>query len=276
MQNMASTNDLENQVAIITGAGGDIGQGIALELAKSGANITIIDIENLDSKYHQAGSEDLGGYEASKTVVDEIEDLGREAISIECDISNNNQVEAMIDSVLDEFGKFDILVNNVGMITHAPIEEMDEEEWDSIMDVNAKGVFLCSRAAIPHMVDRQAGTIINTASVAGKIPFSGLGHYCASKFANIGLMKVLALELASDNITVNAICPGIVRTPMWDDVLTPSQGESYEETIEDLMPLGRDQTPEDTGQLAVYFATNPNVTGQAVNVDGGMTINVVR
>lgn len=143
----------------------------------------------------------------------------------------------MIDSVLDEFGKFDILVNNAGVITHSPIEEMEEQEWESIMDVNAKGVFLCSRAAIPHLTDRQTGTIINTASVAGKIPFRGLGHYCASKFANIGLTKVLALELASDNITVNAICPGIVRTPMWEDVLTPSQEESYEETIEDLMPL---------------------------------------
>lgn len=234
---MSSVNNLENQVAIVTGAGGDIGRGIALELAEAGADIATVDVEDLSSEHHQAGSEKLGGYEESQTVVDEIEDLGRGAISIECDVTDNNQVNQMIDSVLDEFGKFDILVNNAGVITHSPIEEMEEQEWESIMDVNAKGVFLCSRAAIPHLTDRQTGTIINTASVAGKIPFRGLGHYCASKFANIGLTKVLALELASDNITVNAICPGIVRTPMWEDVLTPSQEESYEETIEDLMPL---------------------------------------
>lgn len=112
--------------------------------------------------------------------------------------------------------------------------------------------------------------------MAGKVPFRNLAHYCASKYASVGLTQTLALELAPDDITANAICPGIVETPMWTDVLTPSRDEAYDETIQNLMPLGRDQTPKDMGELAAYFATSRNVTGQAVNVDGGMTINVVR
>jgi meso-butanediol dehydrogenase/(S,S)-butanediol dehydrogenase/diacetyl reductase len=270
------SEELEDEVAIITGGGGDIGQGIALELASRGADIAIADVDVLGTEHHQAGSSDLGGHESSKSVVDEIEDLGRRAITVECDVTEREQTQELAETVIDEFGKIDILANNAGIITTAPIEEMEEEEWDAVMEVNVKGQFLCAQAVIPHMTERQSGTIINTASVAGKVPFRGLGHYCASKFAVIGLTQTLALELAPDDITVNAICPGIVETPMWEDVLTPSRDESYEETIEELMPLGRDQAPEDMGNLAAYFATNPNVTGQAENVDGGMTINVVR
>jgi len=164
-------------------------------------------------------------------------------------------------------------VNNAGVITVAEVEEMEEDEWDSVMDVNVKGQFLVARAAISHLKE-SSGTIINTASIAGKIGAAGLAHYCASKHAVIGLTKSLALELA-DDVTVNAICPGIVETPMWEQILTPSLDESYEETIERAIPLGRDQTPEDMGKLAVFYATNRNVTGQALAVDGGILQNVL-
>lgn len=151
---------------------------------------------------------------------------------------------------------------------------MEEDEWDAVMDVNVKGQFLVARAAIPHL-RKSSGTVINTASIADSICAAGLGHNCASKHAVVGLTKSLALELADDDVTVNAICPDIVETPMWQEILTPSLDESYEETIDRVIPLGRDQTPEDMGKLAVFYATNRNVTGQAVAVDGGILQNVL-
>lgn len=271
---MSSQLPLEGAVSVVTGAGGHIGQGIATELAAAGSDIVIADVDVLDSEYNQAGSEEIGGASRADDLVDEIESLDRRAILVECDVTDADQVASMIDRVIEEFGQLDILANNAGVITVAATEEMEEAEWDSIMDVNAKGVFLCSQAAIPHLRE-SAGTIINTASIAGSIGAAGLAHYCASKHAVIGLTKTLALELAEDDVTVNAICPGIVNTPMWSDVLTPSLDESYEETIERVIPLGRDQTPEDMGQLAVFFATNPNITGEAVKIDGGITQAVI-
>jgi meso-butanediol dehydrogenase/(S,S)-butanediol dehydrogenase/diacetyl reductase len=142
------------------------------------------------------------------------------------------------------------------------------------MDVNVKGVFLPSRAAIPHLKESK-GSIINTASIAGTIGAAGLAHYCASKHAVLGLTKSLSLELAGDDVTVNAICPGIVDTPMWSKVLTPQMDEDYEDTVKRVIPLGRDQSPEDMGRLAVFYATNRNVTGQALAVDGGILQNVI-
>lgn len=178
----------------------------------------------------------------------------------------------MIDEVAEEFGRIDILANNAGVITVAPVEEMEEEEWDAIMDVNVKGMFLVSRAAIQHLRQSQ-GTIVNTASIAGSLGAAGLAHYCASKHAVLGLTKSLFLELAPD-LTVNAVCPGIVETPMWEDVLTPELGEAYDDTIDRTIPMGRDQTPEDMGRAVVFLAENRNITGQSV-VDGGIVQNVI-
>lgn len=270
------STELEGEVAVVTGGGGDIGTGIAIELAKRGADIAIADVDTIDTEYNQAGSSDIGGYENSQSVVGQIREIGREVITVECDVTDSSQTETMAETVIDELGQIDILAANAGIITASSVEEMAEDEWDAVMDVNVKGQLLCAQAVIPHMKERQKGAIINTASVAGKVPFRNLAHYCASKYASVGLTQTLALELAPDDITANAICPGIVETPMWTDVLTPSRNEAYDETIQNLMPLGRDQTPKDMGELAAYFATSRNVTGQAVNVDGGMTINVVR
>lgn len=269
------TEAIAGRTAVVTGAGGEIGQGIALALAEAGANVVVADVDSLDSAHNQRGSTEVGGHDRSKSVVEGIEDRGREAIAVECDVTNADEVGALMDRTVETFGSVDVLCNNAGIITVAPVAEMSEGEWDSVLDVNVKGIFLCSRAAIPHLVESDAGTIVNTASIAGKIGAAGLGHYCASKHAVIGLTKSLALELAPEDVTVNAICPGIVDTPMWEDVLTPTLEESYEETIERVIPLGRDQTPADMGDLVVFFATNRNVTGQAVVVDGGITQNVI-
>ena len=271
---MAEDRSLNGKVSIVTGAGGQIGEGIASELAAAGSDIIIADVNVLDTEHNQQSSQEVGGVERAEEVANRIEDHGQRAHIVECDVTKNDQVQAMIEETVSEFGGFDVLANNAGVITVAPVEEMDEDEWDSVMDVNVKGQFLVARAAIPHLKE-SSGTIINTASIAGSIGAAGLGHYCASKHAVVGLTKTLALELADDDVTVNAICPGIVETPMWEQILTPSMDESYEETIDRAIPLGRDQTPEDMGKLAVFYATNRNVTGQALAVDGGILQNVL-
>lgn len=271
---MAEDRSLEGKVSVVTGAGGQICEGIASELAAAGSDIVIADVNVLDTEHNQQSSQEVGGVERAQKIADHIEDHGQHAHIVECDVTKNDQVQAMIEETVSEFGQLDVLVNNAGVITVAPVEEMKEDEWDSVMDVNVKGQFLVARAAIPHLKE-SSGTIINTASIAGKIGAVGLGHYCASKHAVVGLTKSLALELAEDDVTVNAICPGIVETPMWEQILTPSLDESYEETIDRAIPLGRDQTPEDMGKLAVFYATNRNVTGQAVAVDGGILQNII-
>ena len=271
---MAENNSLEGAVSIVTGAGGQIGEGIASELGAAGSDVVIADVDALDTDYNQQSSREVGGVERAQEVAGHIEDHGQRAHIVDCDVTKPDQVQAMIEETIDEFGRLDLLCNNAGVITVAPVEEMDEAEWDSVMDVNVKGMFLVSRAAIPHLRE-SGGSIINTASIAGSIGAAGLGHYCASKHAVIGLTKTLALELAEDDVTVNAICPGIVDTPMWEDVLTPTLDESYEETIERVIPLGRDQTPKDMGRLAVFYATNPNITGEALKIDGGITQSII-
>lgn len=265
---MVDRSTLDGAVSIVTGGGGDIGRGIAAELAAAGSDVVVADVDVLDTAYNQHASEEVGGATRARAVVDRIEAEGQRAHVIECDVTDADQVEAMVEEVLDEFGRIDVLANNAGVITVAPVEEMAEAEWDTVLDVNLKGMFLVARSAIPHL--REAGgTIVNTASIAGSKGAAGLAHYCASKHAVLGFTKSLCLELAPD-VTVNAVCPGIVRTPMWEDVLTPEHGESYEETIDRRVPMGRDQTPEDVGRAVVFLAENRNVTGQSITVDGGM------
>ncbi|MUV56442.1 SDR family NAD(P)-dependent oxidoreductase [Halogeometricum sp. CBA1124] len=271
---MSTEHSLEDAVSIVTGAGGQIGEGIAVELAKAGSDVVVADVDVLDTEYNQQSSTEVGGATRAEEVAGRVEEHGRRAHIVECDVTHADQVEAMVEETISEFGRLDVLCNNAGIITFDTVDEMDEAEWDSVMDVNVKGVFLPSRAAIPHLKESK-GSIINTASIAGTIGAAGLAHYCASKHAVLGLTKSLSLELAGDDVTVNAICPGIVDTPMWSKVLTPQMGEDYEETVKRAIPLGRDQSPEDMGRLAVFYATNRNVTGQALAVDGGILQNVI-
>jgi meso-butanediol dehydrogenase/(S,S)-butanediol dehydrogenase/diacetyl reductase len=263
------THDLEGKVAVVTGGGRGIGRGIAHRFAEEGMDVAIVDTDELDFEYNQYGSTEIGGYDEAKAVAAEIEDLGREAMALDCDVSKADEVHDAVRTVIDDWGTIDVMVNNAGIITAGHVEELAEEEWDALFDVNVKGVFLGAKAVVPHMREQGDGRIINTASIAGKMPFPGLSHYVSSKYAVVGLTKTLALELADDGVTVNAICPGILNTAMWENVLTPFFDEPFEDSLEANIPQGTEQTPEDMADLAVYFATNPKVTGQAVNVDGG-------
>jgi meso-butanediol dehydrogenase/(S,S)-butanediol dehydrogenase/diacetyl reductase len=257
---------LEGRVALVTGAGRGIGRGIAMRLAEAGADIAVAELI----------------YENAQKVVEEVKALGRRAIAINVDVTQWDQVQNMVSQTVKELGKLDIAVNNAGVISIKPVEELTPEDWDFVNNVNAKGVFLCCKAEIPPMQKQNWGRIINVASIAGKEGFPQLAHYCASKFAVVGFTNTLAKELARTGITVNAICPGIIGTAMWyGDVGLAEKwkepGESMEESWkrhqETLIPQGVAQTPEDMGDLAVYFATAEHVTGQAVNVDGGLTFH---
>jgi meso-butanediol dehydrogenase/(S,S)-butanediol dehydrogenase/diacetyl reductase len=211
--------------------------------------------------------------------VKEIQALGRHATAIEADVTQWTQVQRMVATTVAQLGQLDILVCNAGVVHIAPVEAMPEEEFDLTMAVNVKGVFLSCKAALPVLRQRPDPCIINIASVAGKNGAPGMAHYCASKFAVVGFTNSLAKEVARLNIRVNAICPGILRTQMWEYLADTfkqkdeSKEESWQRYTRTLIPMARPQTPEDIGQLAVYLATAANVTGQAINVDGGMELH---
>jgi len=270
---------LTSKVALITGGARGIGRGIALAFAGEGADIAIAEVDRVASAAQQYTAATISGYQAAQATVKEIQTLGRRAVAIEADVTQWPQVQRMVNDTVAQLGQLDILVCNAGVVHIAPIEAMPEEEWDLTMAVNVKGVFLSCKAALPLLKQRPGACIINIASVAGKNGAPGMAHYCASKFAVVGFTNSLAKESARFGIRVNAICPGILRTQMWEylaDTLK-QQGESKEESWQrytcTLIPLGRPQTPEDIGALAVYLATAPNVTGQAINVDGGMELH---
>ena len=255
--------DLNDKTAIVTGGARGIGRGIALELAKAGANIVIADLPVV--------ADDAA--ETCKLV----EAAGTKAIFVQTNVREAADCEAMAQAAVDKFGGLDILVNNAGVVGVSAVATMTEEEWDRVIGVNLTGMFLASKACIPQLVQGDAGRIVNLSSLAGKKGQPGMAHYCASKFGVIGFTQSLAQELGGANVTVNAICPGEVDSNMWRDVLLPALGGPSEEAqeatwdrfIRERVPLGRPQTVEDIGQAAVFLCRADNITGESVNVTGG-------
>ena len=256
---------LAGKVALVTGGGRGIGRGIALQLARAGADIAVVDIRE----------------ELAAGTADEVRALGRRAIAVRADVTSWADAQAMVARTVAELGSLDIAVNNAGVLHIAPVDAMTEEDYDRVMDVNVKGVFLSCKAELPELRKRGWGRIVNISSTAGKNGFPGLSAYCASKFAVIGFTNALAKEVAREGITVNAICPGVIETDMWmspDGLATAlsKPGETPEQawarTQATMVPQGVAQTPEDMGQLAVFFCQAEHVTGQAWNVDGGISL----
>ena len=256
--------ELKNAVAIVTGGARGIGRGIAYELAKEGVRIAVADLP-------------VTSADRDETIA-EIKRLGSDAIAIDVDVREFAQCQAMVQSAIDKWGQVDILVNNAGVIRIGPVVAFAEEDWDLVIDVNLKGTFLCSKAVAGHMMQRKTGAIINLSSIAGKRGDAMTSAYSTSKFGIIGFTQSLAREMGGGvNVTVNAICPGEVDTHMWRDVLAPAIGamsgvsapEAFAAFIQQRVPLGRPQTAADMGQAVVFLCKAENITGIALNVNGG-------
>jgi NAD(P)-dependent dehydrogenase (short-subunit alcohol dehydrogenase family) len=246
--------ELKNKTAIITGSGRGIGEGIALALAREGANVVVND-RNLDN---------------ANAVVKKIISEGGKAMAFQADVTSKTSLIAMVDAAVKKYGSLDIWVNNAG-IESLPtlLKDIPEEQWDRTLSVNLKGVFFGCQAAIPQMMKQGKGRIINIGSSAGKrMSFFGSADYTASKHGVTGLTLHLAWELADSQITVNTIMPGATLTPLAEEGTTP---EYREMVTKRLIPMGRWCTTEDIAGAVIYFASDRAgmVTGQLLDVDGG-------
>jgi len=244
---------LEGKVALITGGARGIGKEIAMVFAKEGANIAICDV-NLE--------------EAEKTAK-EIQDLGRESLAFKADVTDFNQVQAMVDKILDKLSKIDILINNAGITKDNLLLRMSEEEWDKVIAVNLKGTFICIKLVSKVMLKQRSGKIVNLASIIGIMGNAGQANYAASKAGIIGLTKSVAKELASRNICVNAIAPGFIRTDM-----TSKLPEEVQKKMLSIIPLARFGEAKDVADLALFLSSESSsyITGQVIQVDGGMVM----
>lgn len=243
---------MNNKTTLVTGAGRGIGRGIALVFADEGYRVVV---------------SDLDGASAS-VVAEEIIAKGGEAIAVACDVSNTAAVTTLFQQASEQFGAVDVLVNNAGIFPFISFAEMTEADWDKVIDVNLKSIFLCSQLAARQM---QAGSrIISVSSIASLVGFAGLTHYCASKGGMNGMTRALALELADRQITVNAVLPGAIETPGATGVLDPSAKAANLKNI----PLGRMGQPEDIAHAVAFLASEKAsyITGQSLVVDGGWVI----
>ena len=243
---------LKNKVAIVTGASRGIGRSVAQEISKSGAHVVCV----------SRSEDDL--LKISKKLNDE----GFSSSSFVCDVSNSNDFKKLIDDTVSKFNQVDILVNNAGITKDNLIMRMSESDWNTVMDVNLKGVFNGIKAVSRQMMKQKYGRIINISSIVGLIGNPGQANYAASKAGVIGLGKAVSKELASRNITVNTIAPGYIETDMVEDIQ-----ETVKDNLFKQIPLGRIGKPSDIATAVLYLASDEAgyITGQTLTIDGGMT-----
>ena len=247
--------NLKGKVAIITGARRGMGRSHALKLAEAGARVVVADISLADCE----------------KVVKEIEKKKGEAMAVACDVTKKAEVDKMVQTAVEKWGKVDILVNNAGIAQFQSFLKMTEEEWDRTLDINLKGYFLCVQAAAREMAKQKSGVIVNIASVAmGQqgIGFPNIVHYCASKGGIVGMTEALAVELAPYNIRVNAVSPGMIETPMIDQI---KQDPKTMAAMLNKVPMHRVGKPEEVSNLVLFLASDDSsyMTGSTVVVDGG-------
>lgn len=245
---------LAGKVALITGASRGIGRACAIKMAELGADIVV-------------------NYSSNKALAEEVvrrvTNIGQRAIAIQADVSKRQDVEAMVESTINAFGSIDILINNAGITRDTLLVRMKEEDWNKVIDINLKSVFLTTKAVSKYMMKKRLGRIINISSIVGIAGNAGQANYAASKAGIIGFSKSVAKELAQRNVLVNVIAPGFIETDM-TDVLSEQQREA----ILSAVPLKRYGKPEDIANLAVFLASEESVylTGQVIYVDGGMNM----
>jgi len=249
---------LENKIALVTGGGTGIGKAIALEFAREGADVAVSSrkIDNLNK------------------VCKEIEGLGRRSFAVAADVCIKGQVDNMVQKVIDKFGRIDILVNNSGVSINMPVLEFEEEKWDTVINTNLKGVFLCTQAVAKHMVEKRYGKIINISSTSslGAI-VNGQSAYCSSKFAVNGFTKACAREFGPYGINVNAIAPGRILTAMVREGKNPEQLESFIKASSEAAVIGRMGDVEDISHLALFLASDDSsfISAEIVASNGGRT-----
>lgn len=245
---------LKDRVAVVTGGSRGIGRAIALEFAARGALVVV--------NYHKSP-------DAANEVVKQIVDAGGKAAAFQADVSNFKQAEELVKFAIETFGDLHILVNNAGITKDTLIMMMSEADWDTVINTNLKSTFNCSKAAVKHMMRKRYGRIINIASVAGQMGNAGQANYSASKGGQIAFTKSLGRELATRNITANAIAPGFVDT----EILDAMSQETLEYALK-MVPLGRKGKPEEIAFAAAFLASDQAayITGQVLGVDGGMAM----
>ncbi len=265
---------MSNPVVLVTGGARGIGAGIAKSFLNAGYSTMVADI---------GVAADLNDWTYELATNSDIDALKKDSPNLETcfvDVTNFKSCEEAVNETIAYFGQLDVLINNAGIVNSGPIESFDEEAWDKIFEVNTKGIFLMTKAALSELRKSKSASVINTASIAGKKGYANMSAYCGSKFAAIGITQSLANELAPDGIRVNAICPGMVGTAMWLEHLLPTNAtdhtqktREFEKMMQERIPLGRPQTSEDMGQAALYLASANNVTGVSLSVSGGFEVN---
>ncbi|MBT9311257.1 3-oxoacyl-[acyl-carrier-protein] reductase [Leptothoe kymatousa] len=247
------TGAMQDQVAIITGSSRGIGKAAALALAAEGASVVV--------NYARSST-------AADAVVAEITEAGGSAISLQADVSQEDQVDALIKATKDKFGRIDVLVNNAGITRDTLLLRMKPADWQAVIDLNLTGVFLCTRAVAKIMLKQRSGRIINISSVAGLMGNPGQANYSAAKAGVIGFTKTVAKEMAPRGVTVNAVAPGFIATDMTNELPNTEEILKY-------IPLGRYGQADEVAGLIRFLAADPAaayITGQVMNVDGGMVM----
>ena len=263
---MATERSLEGRVAVVTGGARGIGRGIALELARAGAHVAIGDL-----------LEDAETAKQAEETAAAVEGQGREARLVSCDVSDPSGPEALMAAAASQWGGLDYVVSNAGVLGSAPVAEMDPAEWERVLRVNATGTFHTCRAALPHLIARGGGAIVNIASVTGLRGAAGRAHYAASKFAVVGLSESLALEVAEAKIRVNCIAPASVRSAMTLSELMSVTGiddparadQVWTKVAAERLPFGRSVEPEDIGRAVVFLCGAEMISGVVLPVTGG-------
>jgi NAD(P)-dependent dehydrogenase (short-subunit alcohol dehydrogenase family) len=246
---------LENKVALVTGGGSGIGRACALAFAREGAKVVVADVM------------ERGGEETVQMILE----AGGESIFVKTDVSKTTDVEALVNRAVDTYGRLDCAINNAGIEgIMAPTADCTEENWNRVININLKGVWLCMKYEIPEMRKKGGGAIVNMASVAGLVGFQEMPAYCASKGGIIQLTKVAALEYAKAGIRVNAVCPGVIRTPMVERLTGGNREAEAQFTV--MEPVGRMGTPEEIAESVVWLCSDAAsfVTGHPMVVDGGL------